>query len=311
MRLVAGLEPGTSVTLGCMATDVGSGIAGEPGQVLTAVGAAGVELEAVVDPVPACDLVGLCTDLSPFVVLLDDAAPTVTCDATPDQWFPGPVTLPCVAADGGAGLNEADMSFVLTATIAEGGVNAAVPFDARQVCDLLGHCTPTPVPAPARIDRALPQAVCQDPPAGVSAMEVDLLCTTSDEGLGLADPSADSVFHLRTNVGPGNTDLAALTSSRHVCDVAGGCIDVGPFTVAVDRTLPPPAPPPNLLAPARIVAIIAANPGAPGAPTLVPGIPYEVPGAANGAGIVVVTCRGSARCGVPGRGVVGGVHGRG
>ena len=277
-----GWQAGTSVVVNCSAADAGSGVAGAPTQQITATVEPGTEAQVFPDPAPVCDVAGGCVDPAPVSVLIDDAPPTVACAATPDQWFPATAEVGCTAADGGSGLADADKAFVLQATIPEGTANAAVPFPARDVCDLVGHCTPVPPPTPARIDRALPVLSCETPPTGVQAMEVDLACTATDEGSGLADP-ADAVFHLRTSVGAGNTDLEAKTSSRHVCDVTGGCSDAGPYTVAVDRTLPPPAPPPHIVAPARIAVIVAAD-------TATPGVPYTLPAVSDGAGLIQLTC---------------------
>jgi probable HAF family extracellular repeat protein len=58
--------------------------------------------------------------------------------------------------------------------------------------------------------------------------DVSIPCAVSDDGVGLADPTADAGFTLTTSVPAGTETADAPTDSREVCDAAGNCATAGP-----------------------------------------------------------------------------------
>src|SRR5690606_11609122 len=132
-----------------------------------------------------CDLVGNCVAVPPLAGIgLDDAAPAITCEATPGTWQQGPLTVACTADDGaGSGLADpADAAFALTANIAGGTVSSSVALPARAVCDAVGNCATTPTLATGSIDRALPSVTCTKPAGTVFAFNVTVVCEAADAG---------------------------------------------------------------------------------------------------------------------------------
>jgi uncharacterized delta-60 repeat protein len=86
-------------------------------------------------------------------------------------------------------------------------------------------------------DLQAPTVSCDPVPSGWVASNVSVACTGSDGESGLAS-SGDASFSLSTNVLDGTESSSAVTGSRSVCDVAGNCTGVGPFSVKVDRKGP-------------------------------------------------------------------------
>jgi hypothetical protein len=62
-------------------------------------------------------------------------------------------------------------------------------------------------------------------------------CAASDNGSGLAN-AGDASFSLATSVPSDHESASAATNSRQVCDNAGNCATVGPYTFMVDRKAP-------------------------------------------------------------------------
>lgn len=87
------------------------------------------------------------------------------------------------------------------------------------------------------IDTTLPVLQCAPPPVGWQGANVTLACTAADATSGLAS-QADASFALSTSVPAGAEDAAAQTGARQVCDLAGNCAVIGPFTAQVDRKAP-------------------------------------------------------------------------
>ncbi len=77
-------------------------------------------------------------------------------------------------------------------------------------------------------DNTPPVVACGTADSAWHADNVNIACTSSDSGSGLADP-ADASFLLSTSV-PGGTETATASSNSHpVCDVAGNCVTAGPI----------------------------------------------------------------------------------
>ncbi|HTX01450.1 MAG TPA: hypothetical protein VMD59_21885, partial [Acidimicrobiales bacterium] len=84
-------------------------------------------------------------------------------------------------------------------------------------------------------DSSPPSISCQLPSGWTSSPEV--ACSASDAGSPLVD-NADASFDLVADVPPGVATPDAETGSRQVCNVAGTCATVGPYTIEVDRSSP-------------------------------------------------------------------------
>lgn len=95
-----------------------------------------------------------------------------------------------------------------------------------------GRCGGSPV------DTTVPVISCGTADSSWHPDNVQIACTASDGGSGLADP-ADASFDLSTAVVAGVEDANASTGSRQVCDVAGNCATAGPVTGnKIDRKTP-------------------------------------------------------------------------
>lgn len=87
-------------------------------------------------------------------------------------------------------------------------------------------------------DTMAPEVSCETPDGAWHPDNVDIACTASDAGSGLAD-AADAAFSLSTTVPDGAETDDALTNSREVCDQAGNCTIAGPIGGnMVDRKAP-------------------------------------------------------------------------
>lgn len=288
-----GWAAGAEADIDCTATDSDSGLADETDAsfTLTATIPAGQQSRAATsDSRQVCDAVGNCATAGPFTAQLDDQPPAIDCQATPADWQDGALQVQCAADDGdGSGVADADSAFTLTADVANGTVSGSVPLPGRQVCDAAGNCATTPALDPGKIERITPQVVC-DKPGGVHHAEVTVTCTASDEGSGLADPALAS-FTLRTSVGDGHSDAAAVTDTRAVCDLAGNCTEAGPVgPFDVDRTTAAGGSVPELdttsvihVLSARPQTAAGVNAGGAGA---VP-VPFDEPSATGAAGLAV------------------------
>ncbi|GAC1529828.1 MAG: hypothetical protein NVS3B12_03600 [Acidimicrobiales bacterium] len=286
-----GWHAGNSLDVACTATDTGSGLADpkDAAFVLHAKIAPGTSSgSAPTDSRRICDVAGNCTTAGPLSgVQLDDGAPVVTCAAAPAEWQSTGVSVGCTATAEGSGLaNPVDAAFALSVDIPAGLESSTVGLGRRRICNSLGRCSDTPALGNVRIDHRPPQVTCEPVPGGVSSIEVDVACSATDLGSGIA-VAADSAFHLRTSVGAGHADHHASTSSRRVCDAVGNCTTAGPFTADVDRTRPPPATAPTLTPPGQIGVLLAADPAH--ASDAFP-VRYDRPGSRGGAGLVSVAC---------------------
>ncbi|HVL69824.1 MAG TPA: hypothetical protein VM364_21375 [Vicinamibacterales bacterium] len=87
-------------------------------------------------------------------------------------------------------------------------------------------------------DTEAPDVDCAPAPSGWIPVNVEIPCTASDGGSGLADPAA-AAFVLMTAVAAGTETSAAATTTRLICDRSGNCAMAGPFGgISVDRKPP-------------------------------------------------------------------------
>lgn len=87
-------------------------------------------------------------------------------------------------------------------------------------------------------DTTAPEVSCEQPDGDWHGSNVELACSASDGGSGLAD-LADASFTLGTTVIEGVETAEAATGTREVCDAADNCATAGPFGgLKIDRRSP-------------------------------------------------------------------------
>jgi hypothetical protein len=155
-----GLWHAADVTIGCTASDAGSGLAdgSDASFGLTTDIAAGTENGgAATASRQVCDLAGNCVTAGPIgPIRVDRRMPAIACAAVPPPSIDRTenVVVPCTAADGGSGLvDAADGGFELRTTIAGGLADPSALTNARTVCDQVGNCVAAGPVGPYRIDR--------------------------------------------------------------------------------------------------------------------------------------------------------------
>jgi hypothetical protein len=231
-----------TLTVHCSASDAGSGLADAADVAFDLIAEIpeGAETdEASTDSRTICDLVGNCTDAGPLTGLrFDHRAPALTCDPVPEDWSATDPQITCSAVDEGSGLaDDGDAERVLASGVVD-GQEAQVTLGPLTVCDVAGNCTTAPAFAPLSVDRKAPSVTCGSAPAGIQTDDIVIDCTATDGGSGLTDPEGGS-FSLVTEVGEGNADLDASTTSHEVCDAVGNCATAGPVDgLQVDRAAP-------------------------------------------------------------------------
>jgi hypothetical protein len=149
-----------NVTIGCTASDTGSGLAdGSTASfgLATDVPAGSESAGSTTGSRAVCDLAGLCTTAGPIgPIRVDRRAATVACEPAPPPSTSSTqnVVVRCSASDGGAGLvDAADAAIVLRTTVPGGASDPTAMTSARTVCDQVGNCGSTGPLGPYRIDR--------------------------------------------------------------------------------------------------------------------------------------------------------------
>ena len=238
-----GLWHADDVSLGCTASDGGSGLADATDAAfdLSTNVAGGTETDdAATDSRTVYDAVGNSATAGPIGGnRVDRKAPELTCDGPDGLWHADDVSLGCTAWDGGSGLADAtDAAFGLSTNVASGIETDDAVTGSRTVVDAVGNSATAGPIGGNQVDKKAPTYSCDAPPTGWQAADVSIHCTTSDGGSGLADAS-DASFSLTTSVAAGTEDGNASTDSRQVCDDVGNCAMVGPFTgLQIDRRAP-------------------------------------------------------------------------
>jgi mannan endo-1,4-beta-mannosidase len=159
----------------------------------------------------------------------DLAAPNVSCGSSDGAWHADNVAISCTATDGGSGLaNPGDANFVLSTNVPAGTETANGATSSRDVCDQAGNCAQAGPIGGNKVDRRAPDVTCEAPDGAWHAGDVNLACSASDAGSGLAN-AADAAFSLATSVPDGTETADAATSSRQVCDAVSHCAAAGPI----------------------------------------------------------------------------------
>jgi hypothetical protein len=125
-------------------------------------------------------------------------------------------------------LSKGTHRVTLTATDSDGQTDTAT----ITVNVVAGYENPEPD------DSTPPTVDCAAPDGLWHTTDVVIVCTASDAGSGLANPS-DASFSLETSIAAGTEDADATTASRNVCDKAVNCATAGPVTGnKVDKQAP-------------------------------------------------------------------------
>jgi hypothetical protein len=180
-----------NVTLGCTASDSGSGLANaaDASFTLSTTVALGDELaNAFTDSREVCDVAGNCATAQVGGNRIDRRQPTVTCPAADGVWYANNVTLACTASDGGSGLaSGADASFNLSTSVSAGTEDANAFTNSRNVCDAVSNCRSVSVGG-NQIDRRAPSITVSSPLSGAQftvGQNVASSYSCSDAGSGL------------------------------------------------------------------------------------------------------------------------------
>jgi hypothetical protein len=237
-----GWQPG-NVSIGCSASDTGSGIGGSSDTLLwTNVADGSEDPSGFTGSHDFFDLAGNQATAGPLgPVMIDRKAPQLSsCDAPDGTWHDDNATLTCTYTDGGSGPSIQDVS--LSTTVGNGfeDADAAATAGASQACDAVGNCAASPADIGGnQVDRKGPQlSSCQSPDGTWHLDNVTLTCAYTDGGSG---PSIQDVS-LSTTVGNGfeDADAAATAGASQACDAVGNCA-ASPADIAgnqVDRKAP-------------------------------------------------------------------------
>ncbi len=175
-----------------------------------------------------------------------DAIPPTTIDTLSPQpnlagWNNTNVTVTLSSTDnepGGSGVKQITYSATGAQTLASTTVNASsvpvlVSSEGTTTITFFGTDNAGNVENPKQLvvmlDKTLPSVNCGAPDGLWHASDVNIPCTASDVGSGLANPP-DANFSLSTSVPAGTETSNAATGTRAVCDVAGNCATAGPVT---------------------------------------------------------------------------------
>jgi hypothetical protein len=162
-------------------------------------------------------------------IKVDKKAPWISCGSADGLWHPDNVSIPCAASDGGSGIAAADQSFSLSTNVGAGHEDANASTSSREVTDGVGNKSTAGAISGNKVDRKSPSVSCGSADDVWHNDNVSIACTASDGGSGLAQPG-DASFSLSTNVGAGQEDANASTSSRDVTDGVGHKTTAGPVT---------------------------------------------------------------------------------
>jgi hypothetical protein len=225
-----GLWHNADVTLGCLASDGGSGlnVPADASFGLSTNVTAGTETSnASTGSHQVCDAVNNCATAGPIAGnMVDEKAPDVSC-ANPDGlWHNADVTLGCLASDGGSGplLDFASLSTNVPVGSEDG--NAATT--SHSFCDAVNNCSTAGPIAGNKIDKKGPTVTITTPAEGSSFVLGQIVSSSygcSDGGSGLATCS-----------GPASVDTSSVGSKTFTAsgsDVVGNIgSDTNAYSVA-------------------------------------------------------------------------------
>lgn len=170
----------------------------------------------------------------------DSKAPSIQCESADTSWHSDNVSFDCTAQDPDSGLANpnTDASFTLATAVSLGDESANAITNSRQVCDVDGNCAIAGPITGNKIDRKGPVVNCATADGVWHGTNVNLACSSSDSGSGLA-VSGDASFNLSTTLAAGTESANVSTGSRSVCDGVNNCTPAGPIGGnKIDRKVP-------------------------------------------------------------------------
>jgi hypothetical protein len=232
------------VSLACAAYDPpgGSGLRDRADRSFMAIATVSAKAKGLRDAsfkhAPVCDRAGNCTRMPALkTVRIERSPPSVHCDAAPHRWMSRNVTIHCTAEDSGSGLGApGDARFTLSTGVVAGVSTARAYTDTRAVCNRAGACIKVGPYGPIRVARQVPTVTCQAPVGWHRGTHAKITCSAKSHGPRLK-PSKDARFALRVAIKHGHQAIKR-SGTRRVCDAAGNCATVGPFTVELDDSPP-------------------------------------------------------------------------
>jgi hypothetical protein len=185
-----GLWHADNVSIGCAASDGGSGIpaADQSFNLSTNVAAGAEDANASTNSRDVTDAVGNKSTAGAIGGnKIDRKAPSVSCGSADGLWHADNVSIACSASDGGSGLAQAgDASFSLSTNVAAGAENSNASTNSRNVSDGVGHTTAAGPISGNKIDRKGPTITCATPPTfTVGQSPANVTGTASDGGSGV------------------------------------------------------------------------------------------------------------------------------
>jgi hypothetical protein len=233
----------SNVTLHCTAQDGGSGLNGSSPasfDLSTTVANGSEDPNASTGSQGLTDAVGNSTTAGPYSgIKVDRKAPTFSCPAADSAWHGSDVTLNCTAQDGGSGLDgSSPASFGLSTSVPSGTETSNASTGTQALTDGVGNSTTAGPISGNKVDKKKPVVSCGGPDGAWHAADVDITCTATDGGSGLANP-ADASFALSTSVPANTEDANASTGSHVVADAVSNSNTAGPIAGnKVDKKAP-------------------------------------------------------------------------
>jgi endonuclease G len=220
-----------NISLGCTASDGGSGLAhaGDTSFTLATTVIGDIEdANASTGSRMVCDVAGNCTAAGPIAGnKIDRKAPTVNLITPLDgAWHAGHFAVAHTAVDGGSGLaNAADGSFSLVTAVVDGTADANASTDARTVCDAVGNCAQAGPIGGIKIDRIDPVITLVAPPDGAiyqleRAIVATYSCADNNSGVAICAGNVANGASLDT------ASTGAKTFVVNVSDAAGNLSSV-------------------------------------------------------------------------------------
>lgn len=198
-RSADGIWHAVNVSIGCTATDGGSGLAstGDASFSLsTSVSAGNETASASTDNRVVQDEVGNSATAGPITGnKVDRKAPQITCGSSDGVWHAVSVSIGCTATDGGAGLAlVGDASFSLSTSVAAGNETANAATNSHPVADAVGNSATAGPVSGNKVDRKAPTIAITAPAQNATytyRQPVPASYSCTDGGSGVAQCSGN------------------------------------------------------------------------------------------------------------------------
>jgi hypothetical protein len=140
------------------------------------------------------------------------------------------VNIACTASDGGSGLaSPGDATFSLSTSVPANTEDSNASTGSRSIADGVGNSATAGPISGNKVDKKAPAVSCGSADGAWHGSDVNIACTASDGGSGLASPG-DAAFSLSTTVPANSEDSNASTGSRSIADGVGNSATAGPIS---------------------------------------------------------------------------------